>query len=248
MDDFFVEIAEPKGGNKFIQASVYPEQPQGNEGLNEKGVAFVGSGIMPSDAVKAYKENKPVGVPLHNLQQLFLSDCDNIDDIIDLIKISPRGYMGRLLHVSDKEGNMFRAEISYNDLFIKYPEAANYPFNWISVGTGHFLSKKMSKLTQSYTERPETYVRYDRYMKLLTENAGKIDFTITRQILRDHEYGHSSFSICRHDDDLNINDDRVMRTLNSIIIFPSSRVFWVAKGYPCENEFIPLVPFAVGSE
>lgn len=232
-EDACLIYAEPAGGNRYIAVGAYPESFK-SDGLNEKGLALCGSGVnIHNEAHEAYEKGKPIGVPLHHLQSVIYAQCNNVDDAIAYLKMSPRGYVGRNLNLVDTEGNILKAEISFEHINLIWPyENAMFAANWFVAGASHFASKAMNWISSTEEEYPSSYKRFDRYMELLTANAGKIDFDFAKRVIRDHKNGPGGWSICRHGP---------VYTLESYIIQPADGRVWCCVGHPCENEYEPFV-------
>lgn len=220
-------IAEPSGGNRYMGHAM-PWMPGVQDGLNEKGLAFAGAGITPcsKDAFDGYEKRKAVGVPVHFIPTFIFERCDEVDDALEYLKINPVGYAGRNAQVIDKDGNIVKAEISYEHVHLIYPE------KHYAGSTNHFVSKEMSKYAQSRNEHLNSYYRYDRLTALLTNNVGKIDFDFAKSVMSDHKNGPSNYSICCHG---------AMVTGASYIMQPTAKRLWALLGHPCKGVYEPFI-------
>lgn len=100
--------------------------------------------------------------------------------------------------------------------------------------TNHCLYSEGMKYEneESYTN---STTRCSRIEELLNANRGKLDLRMLQGFMADHENGTNS--ICLH-----VNPakppPKQERTLDSMIFIPERKEAWVAKGNPCETEFV----------
>jgi isopenicillin-N N-acyltransferase-like protein len=239
--DFFVRVVHPSRGYGYVTMGVFPERPIQPEGMNERGVTIVGVGQSPVDGKQAYREDLPVGVSLYESMQWVHTECATIDDVLKVLRDSPRGYTGRTMIVGDASGEWAKVEVTYNHIEVLRPEPdALYAANFVTAGvSGTYVGPTTHSLVSDRGQEPDQYDRYDRYMTLLTQNAGKIDLDFAQRLLRDHSPTPGSSSICRHS---------AVSTLDAMLFAPESRKVWVLKGRPCENAFYEVeTPTAIGT-
>jgi len=98
----------------------------------------------------------------------------------------------------------------------------------------HFVSQKFySKQDMSFRiSRGSTFVRYNRMRRLLKQKFGALDLETCEGFLKDHVNYPSS--ICQHPEQ---EKGPKIRSLDSWIMVPAQREFWIAHGMPCEHEF-----------
>jgi hypothetical protein len=100
--------------------------------------------------------------------------------------------------------------------------------------TNHCLYSKGLKYESedSYTN---STTRCSRIETLLNSNRGKLDLKMLEGFMADHENGANS--ICLH-----VNQAKPLpkreKTLDSMIFIPERKEAWIAKGNPCETEFV----------
>jgi hypothetical protein len=228
--DFYVREVHPDRGYRYVTMGVFPERPTQPEGMNEKGVTVVGVGQTPEDGKQAYREDLPVGVSLYDSMQWIYTECETVDDVLEVLRDSPRGYTGRTMIVGDASGQWAKVEVTYSHMEVFRPEPdALYPANFITAGvSGTYVGATTHPLVTNRSQKPNQYVRYDRYMTLLTRTAGNIHLAFAQQLLRDHDGDPGASSICKHAEG---------STLDAMIFEPELGRAWVLKGRPCENEF-----------
>jgi hypothetical protein len=223
-DYVVLDLAKPTNGFAYITIGIAGRP--GSEGLNERGVSIVISGVSQLEREKNLKSSDPLGVSGNWTHHIF-PHCSTVDQVLEHCKRLPRDIQGHNWIVGDLN-TLARVEIAYNDINVEYvdlssPEAANC----VMAATNHYPSEKMNHLGISRDEYPGTYTRYSRIMHLLEERAGEIDFDLMKAFSRDHEGAHP---ICRHGGVDNF-------TISAEIIEPARLRFSVVRGLPCRNEF-----------
>jgi len=224
-DDLTVLLVQPKEGFQYLCYTGFPEWPGGTEGINEHGLAMVGSGVSTNDVPDQWMQNTKVGVPLHLLQSVLFRTCRTIEEALDHIRHSPRGFLGRNLLITDRTGGWAKCEVSFNHLEIDRGEDRTY-----LIGTSHFRSEKLKSLSPSRVEYPSSYLRYEQLESLLSEVKGELEPKDARMILADHYNGPSNKSICRH--------SNVSNTFGSIFIHDSPPTLHALFGRPCRQKFV----------
>lgn len=94
----------------------------------------------------------------------------------------------------------------------------------------HFVSQKFyskQAIPNDDIEMASTIIRQNRMNTLLRQKRGQIGLDECKRFLRDH-VNHPA-SICRH--------PNAGLTLDSWVIVPADRQFWIAHGPPCQQEF-----------
>ncbi|MFO7837067.1 MAG: C45 family peptidase [Candidatus Thorarchaeota archaeon] len=191
-------------------------------GFNEKGLAFVGSGIRQM-------RNSGFGFPPLTATRIGLEKHSTVDEFIDFVRRVPQwSHAGENVDILDKDGNIARIGFSTNKIFVT--QARNH----FIVSTNHYHNDEMRYLGPMSREvYPSSYTRYETLVKLLTDSHGKIDVERTKQIMSDHSYGNTppdgAKSICRH--------GKEVQTRSNIILVPERKECWVADGSPCSTEY-----------
>lgn len=236
--DYVIVIVTPDAGYKHVLAGFFPERPTQPEGMNEHGLTLIGAGQAPADGRAAWAADSPVGLAVHDAQARIYATCRTVDEALEVLHEEPRGYYGRVLFVGDATGAWAKVEVSYGSIAVSRPEPdLSFPLNFAAAGvSGVFTAPNMRGLLKGRTAAPNPYVRYDRYMSLLQDRAGRLTRDEVIQILRDHGQGAGADSICKHSDGA---------TLGASIFEPERRRAWVAQGAPCKADFVPVpIPWA----
>ncbi len=82
---------------------------------------------------------------------------------------------------------------------------------------------------------PDSYPRLDRIRSLMDKHYGRITPEIMMDILADHD--KFPYSICKHIDETKPLPLQSV-TLASYIMIPQEQVMLIAKGNPCQNEYL----------
>lgn|GEM_PF-1155340 len=213
---------EPNDGYRFLCYTGFPEWPGGTEGINEHGLAMVGSGVSTSDVPSDWTDETRVGVPLHILQSEILRTCRTIDEALVHIRRSPRGFLGRDLLLADRTGAWAKCEVSFDHLEVERGGGCPY-----LIGTSHYQSERMAPLSPTRSQYPSSYLRMERLAAMLSDASGDLELEDVRSILADHRHGPSNESICRHSD--------VSNTLGSVCFEDAPPQMHVLFGRPCET-------------
>ncbi|MGY5881416.1 MAG: C45 family peptidase [Candidatus Thorarchaeota archaeon] len=214
---------EPQGRFSFIGRGLAGNLGRPSVvGFNEKGLAFVGSGIRQL-------RGAGVGFPSLTATRIGLETCETVDDFISLCRSIPHwSHAGENVDVLDKEGNV--ARISFQTDRIMTVQTKDH----FMVSTNHYHNKEMRLFGPPSREvYTSSYDRYDRIVKLLWENYGKLDLDKVKEIMSDHEHGDKPpegvRSVCRHGEKT--------QTLTNMIQLPSKGEFWIAEGPPCLKNY-----------
>jgi isopenicillin-N N-acyltransferase-like protein len=104
------------------------------------------------------------------------------------------------------------------------------PADGLLVHTNHFQSARYRPHEKLLSSLPDSAARLERMTSLLREAHGRITLDTIKQSLRDHDGGAAG--ICRHE------PQRPMKTIASIIAEPEHGRLHVARGNPCEREYV----------
>jgi isopenicillin-N N-acyltransferase-like protein len=186
-------------------------------GINSYGLAL---------CINALNFSSPrVGVPMLCVAREVLNQ-KSLEDAINAIARAKRAYslnfmMGTPYEIANVEASPSGVQVMKSQSFVYH--------------ANHYLCP-----VEGYQERTsgEYYknsnLRCERMGQLL-RSAKFIDFEYLKNVLRDHE-GHP-YGICRHVDTKRPKEKR-SRTLDGMIYIPERKEAWIAKGNPCENEFV----------
>jgi hypothetical protein len=202
-----------------------------HDGMNQAGLTILYN--------YAYTRDKKLsGLPVSMLVQALLQTCENVEHVIDQLKILPRINAGIL--VLGDAGNRFAVvEMSKTQLSVRYIDGP-----W-GVATNHFLIPEM--LPQEMPEnarfprflpRPwrDTRIRENSEKRKLDmdcrcQNREQITLEDVREILRSH--GDSAMgsnnTVCRH--------SKISSTIASLIFMPSSQTIYFCHGAPCSGRY-----------
>jgi hypothetical protein len=228
--DLFAQTVQPDEGHAYLELGVYPERAYQPDGMNAAGLTVVGCGQRAADGRAAQREGREVGVTVYDIMHRLFSQCATLEEAAEILKESPRGYSGRTLILGDAGGRWLKAELTWGEIALSAPEPErDFAANFVCAGvSGTFSSPRLRPLITTRAERPSSYVRYDRYMDLLTRNAGAIDLDFARALLRDVHPERGENSICKAGEH---------PTLESFIFRPQQREVWVTKGAPDTTEY-----------
>lgn len=236
-EDLFAQTVRPDSGHPYLELGVYPERAHQPDGMNAHGLTVVGCGQRATDGRRAHREKRDIGVTIYDIMHRLFSQCASVDEAVEVLRESPRGYSGRTLILGDATGRWIKAEVTYGQIALFEPEQERtFPANFVCAGvSGTFSSPDLKPLITTRSERPSSYVRYDRYMDQLTRKAGSIDLEFAKTLLRDTHPERGENSICKADDH---------PTLESFIFRPQSLEIWATKGAPDLNRFEKLPAIA----
>jgi predicted choloylglycine hydrolase len=223
-DYYVVTTAKPEGGFKYLMVGQV-QRPLGHTGINEKGLALVAAGVRVSDGAEAFNKGGALGVPLNFIAHI-LEECRGVDEAIEYSRITPRGLYGCNRIVVD-EKNIVGMELSHAACNMIEPQQ-NTVF-----ATNHYVSNNMSDMGPSMDDIPDSYIRYERIRQLVYSNQGRIDVETAKKFMADHG-AQGLGNICSH------GHNKFPYTNASVIFQPKERTLWVARGNPCENEYLPL--------
>ena len=123
--------------------------------------------------------------------------------------------------ISNSHGEIYSIEGSATDY------EALYATDGYLVHTNHYVSPRMKKFEFDSNLISGSLVRYNRGMRLLKNNRGKICVEKLKEFLSDHV--NHPYGICRH--------GKRIKTTFSIIINLNTLTMWLAKGNPCEVKY-----------
>jgi isopenicillin-N N-acyltransferase-like protein len=160
------------------------------------------------------------GVPTYIIVAEVLRQ-NTIGDAINAVVRAERA--GCFNFVIADETELYDIEATPSDIDISYSDE-------YLIHANHFVSEKFtSKQTIPNNDigMASTIIRHNRMNTLLKQKRGKIDLDACKGFLKDHV--NYPASICRHPD--------YGLTLDSWVIVPAEREFWIAHGPPCQNDF-----------
>jgi isopenicillin-N N-acyltransferase-like protein len=124
--------------------------------------------------------------------------------------------------IADGNGEVYCMEGSATDCVPLYIQ------DHVLVHTNHYLDPQMRHFQAHPEKIAASIYRYHRARRLLGDHFGKLTPELFRQLLADH--ADFPTSICRHGPKI--------YTIFSIIVQPKECTAWIAKGRPCEGEWV----------
>jgi isopenicillin-N N-acyltransferase like protein len=181
-------------------------------GVNSKGISICWNTVPRLDL--------KVGVPTYIIVAEVLRQ-KTIGDAINAVIRAERA--GCFNFVIADETELYDIEATPTDIDIAYSDEHIAHAN-------HFVSQKFyskQAIPNSDIGMASTIVRHNRMSTLLKQKFGRIGLDDCKEFLKDHV--NYPASICRHPD--------CGLTLDSWVIVPADREFWIAHGPPCQHEF-----------
>jgi isopenicillin-N N-acyltransferase like protein len=177
-------------------------------GFNSAGISLTGNQVNSNDVrmgvprlliVRAILGSRRLGEAIdHCLQPKRASNYNNI--------------------IADRNGEVYSMEGSATDCEAIYIEKD------ILAHSNHFITSPMRKFEQDRNKIGGSIVHYNRAMRLLRDNFGKLTPDLFKQILSDHvDY---PTSICKHDGG-SITEFGIVIKLDELRA-------WICRGRPCE--------------
>jgi len=215
---------KPKGEPAFLAMTLGGLQI--DCGLNSAGISVTQNSLVQSDV--------RIGVPKEFVARKILAS-KIIGDAIRAAIPEKRGssYNNNLC---DSSGEIYSLEGSATDF------CALYAHEGYLVHTNHYLSQRMAKYEAAFQKANEkspgagadSIIRYNRALKLLKKELGKVTVDSLAKIFSDH-VNHPN-SICRH---INESDPPLERykTIFSIIIDVTNLKASICHGNPCVGEY-----------
>ena len=180
-------------------------------GYNSSGISLTGNQLDSNDM--------RVGVPRMLLVRKILA-ARRIGEAIDAAILKHRASNYNQL-ITDSNGEIYSIEGSATDY------APLYSTDGYLVHTNHYVAPWMRKFEYDPNRISCSIVRYNRGVRLLKNNLGKITVEKLKDFLSDH-VNHPD-SICRH--------GQYLKTTFSIIINLNTLTMLLAKGNPCEVKY-----------
>ncbi len=215
---------KPKGEPAFLATTLGGLQI--DCGLNSAGISVTQNSLVQSDV--------RIGVPKEFVARKILAS-KTIGEAMCAALPEKRGssYNNNLC---DSSGEIYSLEGSATDFY------ALYAHGGYLVHTNHYLSQRMAKYEAAFQKANEkspganadSIIRYNRALRLLKKELGKVAIVSLANILSDH-VDHPN-SICRHIDESDPPLERY-KTIFSIIIDVTNLKVLICHGNPCEGEY-----------
>ena len=186
----------------------------GYPGVNGAGVAFTQNALSNGTWRHA--------LPHYPLKRVLLEQT-SLDGCLAAIERASLASCGNMA-LGDSTGRVLDVEATPDG------PAVLEPGDGIVVHTNHFCSPRFAPHERLLSSLPDSAPRLDRMTQQLHTARGEITLEHVKAALRDHTLGPDG--ICRHE------PDRPMRTIASIIAEPRAGRLHVARGNPCENDYV----------
>jgi isopenicillin-N N-acyltransferase-like protein len=180
-------------------------------GYNSAGISLTGNQVDSTDM--------RVGVPRLLLVRKILA-ARTIGQAIDAAILKERASDYNQV-ITDRNGEIYSIEGSATDY------APLYSTEGYLVHTNHYLAPWMRKFEFDPQGITSSIVRYNRGVRLLKNNRGRITEDLLKQFLSDHV--NYPGSICRH--------GNYVKTTFSVIINLTTGTMLLARGNPCEVKY-----------
>jgi isopenicillin-N N-acyltransferase like protein len=189
----------------------------GYPGLNADGVCFVQNQL----ANGRWRPGLP-HYPLKRvlLEQRTLAGCLAAFDRAELA--SSGNYV-----LADGTGALLDVEATPDGYATLPPDAGAV------IHTNHFRSPTFAPQERLLQRLPDSATRYERARGLCARSGGTASLATLQAWLRDHAGGPTA--ICRHDANA---ADQPMQTIWSVIAEPGRGLLHVARGNPCQGEYV----------
>jgi len=215
---------KPEGEPAFLAATLGGLQI--DCGLNSVGISVTQNSLVQSDV--------RIGVPQEFVAHKILAS-KTIGDAMRAALPEKRGssYNHNLCHSS---GELYSLEGSATDFCALYAQEGYL------VHTNHYLSQRMAKYEAAFQKANEkapgagadTIIRYNRALRLLKRERGKVTVASLKNILSDHvNYPNS---ICRHIEQ-SVPPLERYKTIFSIIIDVTHLKVLICHGNPCVGKY-----------
>lgn len=196
----------------------------GYHGMNSRGVAQFANSLGGGPAWRW-------GLPHYPVKR-FMLESKNLEEVLAAVSKNRVCSSGNYV-LCDRGGKILDVELTAEGPEILRDEGAGF-----LVHANHFLCGPQACAENFEKSLPDSFPRQSRMEELIREKLGQITVVDMQGMLRDHA-GFPT-SICRHPhagagDPILPNTGK---TVAAIIAEPEAGKLHVARGNPCENEFV----------
>jgi isopenicillin-N N-acyltransferase-like protein len=190
-------------------------------GFNSAGIGLCTNALV--------SEKWRVGVPYHAILWGILK-AESMAEAIGAVTGPQRASSGNFI-IGHAEGEVINLEAAPDEINFIFPDKG------IITHSNHFKvgNPKINDLIPSLW--PDTIMRDYRAGKILSQSQGRIDVKIFQEVLKDHF--DKPNSICTHPN-VTQPPEQQSQTNASLIMDLAARRFYIAKGPPCEHEYVDL--------
>jgi isopenicillin-N N-acyltransferase like protein len=212
---------KPERGPRIL--AIGPAGAPGLFGFNSAGIALNLNLLRNKESL-----DPAGGVPSHIILRKALSS-ETIGEAIGTIASAGRRSAKNYL-LSSHQGDIVDVELTSRDIDIQFTEED------IVVHTNYFKSERFKSTDLAPISWPDSYIRYQRLLRLIKQHRGDLSIDLMKQLLQDHN--NYPNSICRHPDPKNpLPMGRILKTLVSFICSPKEQKACICLGNPCTNGF-----------
>lgn len=187
-------------------------------GFNEAGISLTGNAVSPNDL--------RIGIPKMVPPRKVLEARSLVEALASSMPEARGSSFNNI--VCSREGELYSMEGSATAFDAIYGEDG-----WL-VHSNHYLSPKMLKFERNPQEKFCSILRYNRATKLLKAALGRVTPDTIMEIQRDHLSRPDS--ICRHENPVDKEEDRVKTLFGSIVNLTTGEVY-ISGSTPCEAEY-----------
>jgi isopenicillin-N N-acyltransferase-like protein len=123
---------------------------------------------------------------------------------------------------------MYNVEVSAEDFDVIYG------LDGMLAHTNNYMSRRMRAIEKDSEELIASRVRYNRALRLMRSQRGKLSLKSFQAILSDHV--NYPQSICSHSDETEAPLER-QQTIASLLMDLTTQTMYVAWGPPCQAEY-----------
>jgi isopenicillin-N N-acyltransferase-like protein len=181
-------------------------------GFNAAGISLTGNEVSSNDV-------RP-GVPRLLVARAILA-ARRLGEAMDACLLPQRASSYNNI-IADASGEVYSMEGSATDCEPIYIE------DDILAHANHYVSLPMRRFEVDRNNIGESVIRYNRAMRLLRENYGRLSPQAFQDLLADHV--NYPASICKH------TGEAV--TVFSIIIHLNGLRAWIGRGFPCQTTYV----------
>lgn len=188
--------------------------------LNSDGFGMCANGTWAAEEI--FRQNLPIGIYMPAVMRQRSLEKARI-----MLGERARG-LGHFL-LAGADGQMFGIEGLQNDFAFLAPERD------MLAHANHYLTPRFQPYDLQELLVPDSPGRVERMRALMFERHGRIDAPTMMEVFADHDA--YPVSICRHVD-VSKPPEFASATLAAYVMIPGRRSMWIARGNPCECEFV----------
>jgi len=217
--NYIILEKKKKEGLNFV--SILEAGIVGKSGFNAAGLVAFGNALI-TDKMK-------FGIPVQIIANKVLSADSVADACMYFLPPSRGSSLNRL--IADEQGLCVNVEMATESFNFLFPE------DGILVHTNHFVVPNTKINDMNVQVKPDTVLRRHRALQLLGAERGRITVDTFKTIFCDHRGYHHS--VCQHVDEKHPEAMRTQTVLSNIYDV-NERTLYIAKGPPCEHEYVAL--------